>query len=233
MTTRIQTGITLLILLLGPVGCGDRSAPTGPSRTSAPSVQPPSTQPAAVQPRIIAIAPQVSSTRGGAWATITGVDFQSAAKVRVGGSTVISWTFDSGKIGIWETAPHPAGPVDVVVTNPGGLEDTLTGSYAYQAPESFDSNGDWIAHVGEYETDVRLTIRNNLLVTVSCGGASPLTFAPPASVHNGEFSFASDDGRAIAGRLVSPATAAGTIDIPTCPVGQWWADKSDAAAASR
>jgi hypothetical protein len=231
MTNRIRIGIALLMLSHGLVGCGDQGSPTAPSAPPPPSVQQPSPQPTpqptGVQPRITAIAPQVGSTRGGAWATITGVDFQPGAKVRLGDSTVSSWTYDSTKIGIWETAAHVAGTIDV------GLEDTLTGGYAYQAPESFDFNGDWIAHVGEYETDVRFTIRNNVLVSVSCDMSAPLTFVPPPSVRNGEFSFVSDDGLAITGRLVSPAGAVGTINVPVCPAGGWWADKSGVAAASR
>lgn len=239
MTNRIRIGIALLMLSHGLVGCGDQGSPTAPSAPPPPSVQQPSPQPTpqptGVQPRITAIAPQVGSTRGGAWATITGVDFQPGAKVRLGDSTVSSWTYDSTKIGIWdrETAAHAAGAIDVVVTNPGGREDRLTGGYAYEPPDSFDSNGDWIAHVGEYETDVRFTIRNNVLVSVSCDISAPLTFVPPPSVRNGEFSFVSDDGLAITGRLVSPVGAAGTIKVPTCPAGQWWADKSGVAAASR
>jgi hypothetical protein len=153
--------------------------------------------------------------------------------VRLGDSTVSSWTSDSTKIAIWETAAHAAGAVDVRVTNPGGLEDTLTGGYAYQAPASFDFNGDWRAQVGEYETDVRFTIRDNVLVSVSCDTSAPLTFVPPPSVRNGEFSFVSDDGLAITGRLVSPVGAVGTINVPACPAGPWWAAKSGVAGVSR
>jgi len=232
MTNRIRTGIALLTLSHGLVGCGGQALLTAPSAAPA-SVQQPNPQPTGVQPRITAIAPQVSSTRGGAWATITGVDFQPGARVRVGDGAVPSWTYDSTKISIWETAPHAAGVVDVIVINPGGLEDTLTGGYAYQAPESFDFNGEWIVWVGEYENDVRLTIRNNVVVSVSCDRSAPVTFEPPPAVRNGEFSFVSDDGLAITGRLVSPLGATGTINVPTCPAGPWWADKGGIAAGSR
>jgi hypothetical protein len=237
MTNRIRTGIALLMLSYGLVGCADQGSPTAPSAPLPPSVQQPTPQPTpqptGVQPRIAAIAPQVGSTRGGAWATITGVDFQPGAKVRLGDSTVSSRTYDSTTIAIWETAAHAAGAIDVIVTNPGGLEARLTGGYAYEPPDSFDFNGDWIAHAGpEYDIDMRFTIRNNVVVSVSCG-MSALTFAAPPSVRNGEFSFLGDDGVAIAGRLVSPVNAAGTINVPACPVTRWWADKSGVAAASR
>jgi hypothetical protein len=81
----------------------------------------------------------------------------------------------------------------VIVTNPGGLEARLIGGYRYELPESFDFNGDWVAHAGpEYETDMRFTIRNNVLVSLSCGTSAPLTFASPPSVRDGEFSFVGD-----------------------------------------
>ena len=242
MTNRIRTGITLLMLSHGLVGCADQGSPTAPSAPPPPSVQQPSPQPSpqptpqptGVQPRITAIAPQVGSTRGGAWATITGVDFQHGAKVRLGDSTVSSWTYDSTTIAIWETAAHAAVAIDVIVTNPGGLEARLSGGYTYESPESFDFNGDWVAHAGpEYETDMRFTIRNNVVVSVSCGTSAPLTFAPAPSVRNGEFSFLGDDGLAISGTLVSPVNAVGTINVPACPAARWWADKSGEAAGSR
>jgi hypothetical protein len=245
MTNKIRIGIALLMLSQGLVGCRDQGSPTAPSASPSPSVQQPSPppsplpspqptpQPTGVQPRITAITPQVGSTRGGAWATITGVDFQPGANVRLGDSTVSSWTHDSTTIRIWAIQAHGTDIVDVVVTNPGGLEGRLTGGYDYQPPESFDFNGDWIAYIGEYETDVRFVIRNNVLVSVTCDMSAPVTFAPPPSVRNGEFSFLGDDGVAIAGTLVSPEGSAGTIRVPTCPQGGWWAHRSGVAAASR
>jgi hypothetical protein len=122
----------------------------------------------------------------------------------------------------------------VIVTNPGGLEARLSGGYTYEPPESFDFNGDWVAHAGpEFETDMRFSIRNNVLVSVSCGTSAPLTFAPAPSVRNGEFSFLRDDGLAISGTLLSPVTVVGTINVPACPAARWWADKSGVAAVSR
>ena len=234
MRNRIQIGIALLVLSNGLVGCGDQGSPTAPSAASPPAVQQPSPQPTGIQPSITAIAPQVGSTRGGAWATITGVDFQPGAKVTLGDTTVWSWTRDSTTISVSGTAAHAAGTIDVIVTNPGGLEARLSGGYTYEPPESFDFNGDWRAYAGpEYETDMRFTIRNNALVSASCGMSAPLTFEPPPSVLSGEFSFLGDDGLAITGLLVSPVNAVGTINVPGCPTTKWWADKSSDAVASR
>jgi hypothetical protein len=218
----------------GLVGCAGDNSPTAPSAPSPPAVQQPSPQPTFIQPTITAITPRVGSTRGGAWVMITGLDFQPGAQVRLGETTPSSWTRDSTTMFAFETAAHAAGTIDVIVTNPGGLEARLSGGYTYQQPASFDANGEWVAHAGpEYETDMQLTIRNNVLVSVSCGTSAALTFAPAPSVKDGEFSFLGDDGLAISGALVSPVQAVGTINVPGCLGARWWADKSGAAAASR
>lgn len=231
MTNRTRAGIVLLMVSIGLVGCEDQGSPTAPSAPSPPLGQRPSPQAVRIQPSVTAMAPRVGSTRGGAWPTITGADFQTGATVTLGEGAVTAWVRDSSTISISTTA-HAAGTVDVIVTNPGGLQATLTGGYTYEPPDAFDFNGDWIAHVGpEYEMDMRFTIRNNVLVSVSCDMSGPLTFAPPPTVRNGEFSLLGDDGLAIAGTLVSPVNAVGTINVPACPAGKWWADKSDSAAS--
>jgi hypothetical protein len=235
MMSRTRTGIALLILSHGLVGCGDHGSRSGPSAPSPPSIQQPSPQPNPPQPNPIeptaaAVAPHEGSTRGGAWATIIGADFQPGATVRLGDGAVSAYVLHSATIVFFTTA-HSAGTVDVVVTNPGGLFTRLTEAYTFAPPESFDFNGEWVAHAGaEYETDMRFTIRNDTLVSVSCGGSAALTFSPPPAVHNGDFSFVGDDGLAIAGTLVSPVNAVGTInvpDVPACRAARWWADKGE------
>jgi hypothetical protein len=230
MTNRMRAGIFFFIVAVGLAGCGGRDSPAAPSALpSVPQVIP---QPTGIQPTVTAMAPRVGSTRGGAWATITGADFQRGATVRLGDSVVTAWLNDNGTIGILTTA-HPPGTVDLIVTNPGGMAATLTGAYAYAPPESFDFNGDWMAHAGpDYETDMRFTVRNNVLVTAWCGSSAPVTFAPAPSVHDGEFSFLDDDGFAFSGTLVSPVNAVGMINVPGCPTGRWWADKSSERAGS-
>jgi IPT/TIG domain len=234
MMNRTRTGIALLILSHGLVGCGEHGSPSAPSAPSPPSVQRPNPQPNPIQPTVAAVAPHEGSTRGGGWATITGADFQPGATVRLGDGAVKTGVLDSATIMFWTTA-HSAGTVDVVVTNPGGLFTRLTGAYTFAPPESFDFNGEWVAHAGsEYETDMRFTIRNDTLVSVSCGGSAALTFSPPPAVRNGDFSFVGDDGLAISGILVSPVNAVGTINVPDLPAcrGGWWADKTAGAAGS-
>lgn len=231
MTNSIRAGIALL-MLSGIGGCGDGASPSAPSGLPAPSVQQPRPQPTAVQPSVTAVAPRTGSTRGGAWATVTGADFQPGATVRVGDGTVTTWVRDSAAITFWTTA-HIAGIVDIVVINPGGLEARLIAAYTYAPPASFDFNGVWIAHAGpDYETEMRFTIRNDVLVSVSCGASGSLTLTPAPSVRDGEFSFLGDDGVAISGTLVSPVNAVGTINVSACPSARWWADKSGDAVTS-
>lgn len=193
MMNRTQIGIALLMLSHGLVGCGDHGSPSAPSAPSSPSIQQPGPQPHPIQPTAVAVAPHEGSTRGDASATITGADFQPGATVKLGDDAVMAWVRDSATIMFWTTA-HSAGTVDVVVTNPGGLFTRLTGAYTFAPAESFDFNGEWVAHAGaDYETDMRFTMRNGTLVNVSCGG-SALTFSPPPAVHNGAFSWTGDDG---------------------------------------
>lgn len=96
------------------------------------------------------------------------------------------------------------------------------GSFA----ESFDFNGIWTAFAGsEYETEMRFTIKNNMLTSVSCGTSGTVTFSPPPSVSNGEFSFLGHDGLGISGRIVSAVSAVGTINIAPCSATRWWGTK--------
>ena len=225
MTKSTRAGVALLLVSAGVAGCGNHGSPSGPSATPAPSVQQPGPQATPIQPRVTSIAPPIGSTVGGAWATITGADFQPGATVRLGDGGVSAYVFDSATI-LFTTTAHSAGTVDVVVTNPGGLFTRLTGAYTFAPPDSFDFNGDWVAHAGpDYDFDMRFTIRNNVLVSVTCGSSGPMAFAAPLSIRDGEFSFRSDDGLAISGRLVSPVSAVGTIDVPACAAAEWWANK--------
>ena len=114
----------------------------------------------------------------------------------------------------------------MTVTNPNGLSSKLAGAYTFAPPETFDFNGDWIAGNGvEVALEMYFTIRDNMLVRVSCDGAV-LTLPSGSPVHNGEFSFLGDDGAAVSGRLVSPVNAVGTVNVGPCTDARWWADKS-------
>lgn len=221
MTNKPQLGILLIWILLAVADCAPPAAPS-PIPPSAPQA-PPAPQ---LQPIVTAITPNTSSTAGGAWGTIHGTQFQSGATVRLGGAVQMAIVRDDANVNFW-TTNHPAGTVDVVVTNPGGLSGNLAGAYTFAPRDSFDFTGEWVAHAGpEYETDMRFAIRNNVLVSLACGSWEAVMHTPPPSVHGGEFSFLGDDGISISGQLVSPTGAIGTIDVPGCTATPWWADKS-------
>jgi hypothetical protein len=140
---------------------------------------------------------------------------------------------DEATISFWTTS-HLAGAVDVVVTNAGGLSSTLARGYTFTPPELFDFTGDWVAHAGpEFETEMRFTIRDNVLASLTCGSSDAVRVSPSAPVRNGEFSFLGDDGTAITGTLVSPVNAVGTINVPGCTTTRWWADKSGSVQSAR
>jgi IPT/TIG domain len=225
MTHKSRLGILLTCISLGMAGCTDVHSSAIPAAPS--PIPQPVPQPTGLQPTVTGITPNIGSTAGGAWGTISGTQFQSGATVRLGTGAVQQAFIRNGTtISFW-TASHPAGTVDVVVSNPGGFSGNLAGAYTFAPRESFDFTGDWIAHAGpEYETDMRFAIRNDALVTLACGSSEAVTLSPLPSVHNGEFSFLGNDGIAISGHLVSPINAAGTINVPGCPATIWWADKS-------
>ena len=173
------------------------------------------------RPTVTAVSPSVGSADGGTSLTISGADFQSGATVTLGGVTLRATLFQ-GSLFI-TTPPHPAGPVTLVVTNPGADAFVLANGYTYAAPGSFDFNGFWVGGAGpEWEFDLRFTVENNVLTDVRCGGAEPLTFAAPVAVRNG--SFADLDG-VVAGRILAASAARGSIDAPGCRALTWYASK--------
>ena len=230
MVLAFRARLPLLIALLmssTAVGCGDPASPTAPSVSQPSQPSQPGEQPGGLQPVVRTISPNAASTAGGSWGTIAGSEFQRGATVTLGKNVLRSvWVQDSETILFGADDPHAAGTVDVIVTNPGGHAARLIAGFTYAPPESFDFNGDWIAHAGpDYEIDMRFTIRNNELVSFSCGTSETFTPLAPTSVHSGEFSLHGDAGLVISGKVVSSVNAVGTIDIPACSAASWWADR--------
>jgi hypothetical protein len=218
--------IGLVMVTVGLAGCGgSSSAPHAPSASPAP-INNPVPQPSGLQPTITIVSPNIVSTAG-TWGTITGTQFQPGAALKIG-STAVSVTFqDSMTLRFANSGAHAAGSVDVIVTNPGGFAATLTRGYTYATADSFDANGDWIAHAdghNEFLTDMRFTIRSNMLVSLSCG--TPVTMPTALPVPSGRFSFAGADGLTMSGTLASTTTAYGQVTAPGCGDGSWWADKA-------
>ena len=171
--------------------------------------------------------PSAGTTAGGTWGRIVGRAFQAGVRVTIGGRAPGQIHFqDSTTILFWETAAHPAGPVDVVVTNPGGPAATLPGGYSYASPDSLQFSGSWLGHAGsDYDTEMRFTIQNNMLTSVSCGSLGTVTLPEGVQVANGEFSSAAIADAGITGRIVSVANAVGTINLAPCPAGRWWGER--------
>jgi len=218
-----------MLLALTTAACGGSpSSPSVPSSMPAPSVVTPAPSPTGPQPTIAAVSPNVVTTAG-TWGTITGSQFEPGATVTIGNVAVFSTVGDGTTIRFTGSA-HAAGSVDITVTNPGGHAATLAGGYTFTAPDSFDPNGDWIAHAdgsNHYLTDMRFTIRNGALISLSCGREmAPVTTPITLAVQSGGFSFSGRDGLSMSGRLDSMTTSEGKVTAPGCGDGLWWADKS-------
>ena len=225
MKKGIRTVIVILTLAQGLTACrGDQSAQT----VTAPTAPPPASSPTGAQPRINAINPTAVTTDGDGWGVISGTGFQGGARVWLGGDSPKDiWVKDGETINFW-TDTHAAGTVDVLVRNPGGREDTLTGGLTFRAPGEFDFNGTWIAYAGDdYGTDMRFVIANNKLTSLTCGSSLTVTFLSPPEVIHGGFSGQGESGK-VSGRIVSAISAVGGIDLAPC-APLWWAEKSTAA----
>ena len=81
-------------------------------------------------PQISGVSPASGPAAGGTAVTISGTGFTSGATVTFGGTAASATVVGSTTINA--TAPsHASGPVNVVVTNPGGQAATLTNGYNY------------------------------------------------------------------------------------------------------
>lgn len=213
---RMSNAVVLLVLALDLAGCGSSSMPV--VSTVAPTVASP--------PTVTSISPNIGSTGGAARLTITGANLGTA--VTFGGATV-QGRFDSrypGAAMYVFTPAHAAGTVDVVVSGQGGQSVKLTDAYTYASPLTFDFNGNWSGFGNNGQDDlIVFTIRNDALLSVSCGPDETLTFSPPRPVTNGEFSFVGNDGVGFSGRIVAPSGATGTIKLGPCESNAWYATK--------
>jgi hypothetical protein len=134
----------------------------------------------AAPPSVAAVSPGTGSTGGDTTVKITGAGFRAGATVAFGDQQRTAYAENSTTL--HSTTPaHGAGAVDVVVTNPGGLSGRLAAGYTYAPPQSFDFNGTWVGYalahpefaaarfaVRHEDMEVRFTIQNNVLVSISC-----------------------------------------------------------------
>ena len=84
-------------------------------------------------PTVTDVDPESGSTEGGTAVTITGTGFLSGATVSIGGVGATSPVVVSATTITAVTGAHAEGPVDVVVTNPGGGTGTKAAAYTYVA----------------------------------------------------------------------------------------------------
>jgi len=214
----ITAGLLCLVAMSAACGGDARFPPTTPT----------SNRPAALA--VSGILPSLGSSAGGTPIEITGSGFEPGSTVVFGGTAMMVRYVDGQKL-VATTPPGAAGLVDVLVTNPNGQSDTLREGYAYASPETFDINGEWTGSAGSHsEADFGFTIRDGVLISVSCGTSQSVTLSPPVPIVNGEFSLRGDDGVSISGRITSPGRALGTVTVPgirSCVGESWYAAKQE------
>jgi hypothetical protein len=209
------------VTVIGPLGQVQASVPGGYTYVPLPP------------PVITELRPNLGSTGGGTWISIIGTGFQFGPTVTVGGIVTPLDDHWAGVLYLF-TPAHAAGTAEVIVTNPDGQSGSA--GFTYVSPATLDFNGDWKGYAENLAAwkfaHLELTIRNNVVASVSCGerhdgvGASSLTLAPPPVVANGGFSFAGSGGDSITGKIVSPNTASGSISMASCiSRGEWRAEK--------
>ena len=176
-----------------------------------------------VPPVISELLPNIGSTDGSTPVTIRGTGFQNRLTVTVGGIKQQNQYSGDSTIAKIFTDSHAAGMVDVIVINPDGGQ--ASSKFTFASPATFDFNGDWQGEATDFNADVSapfvLTIRDNIVVSVSCGGSS-VTLDPPPVVANGQFRSVFSDGKRIDGRIASTNFALGYVNLGSCVVSPYW-----------
>ncbi len=90
---------------------------------------------------VTSVNPSSGPSLGGTNVTISGTGFNAGATVTFGGSAATNVVRVDSTTITAETPAHPAGAVDVVVTNTNATSGTLTNGFTYTAV-NFDPNGD-------------------------------------------------------------------------------------------
>jgi hypothetical protein len=79
------------------------------------------------------VTPATGTTAGGTVVLIDGVGFRTGATVSIGGAAATGVSVQRSTQVLATTPAHAAGPVSVVVTNPGGLAGTLASGFTFCA----------------------------------------------------------------------------------------------------
>jgi hypothetical protein len=173
---------------------------------------------------IVSISPDTGSIYGGGVVAIVG-DIDRRATATLGGIAVgLGWSPTDATLHLLVTPPHTAGAVDVVVTNPAGGSQTITGGYTYIEPGSSRLDGDWAGYtVDGSDTWIEFTVRDQRLTSVRCIDAFDNRLAIDLSQPfvNGKVDVMTDEGR-FSAWTVSSGETAGTIDMRPCSGSLRW-----------
>jgi hypothetical protein len=166
-------------------------------------------------PAITAITPNIGSTDGGTPIAPIGSRLDLSV-LTFGGVPAIDVRTDTAFLLYRATPAHAAGVVDVVATTPDGQSATLAGGFTYVTPASLDFNGDWTGYGNNGQDDsIDFTIRDGILVSVSCGDTHA-TLPPSPAVVNGAVSVTASGVVIFFARIVSASDAVGTIRLGSC-----------------
>jgi len=153
------------LIMLAPA-CGE--APMRPSPPSAPAV-----------PIVTLVVPSMGPTESSVDISIAGSHFLPGATVTMDGPVTNVVVVSSTLIRA-AALPHPAGAVDVVVTNPDGRSGSRTGGYTY-VPVAITSISTREAYVGSPLTIVGTGFLPGVAVTIG-GVAAGVTAVAPTTI---------------------------------------------------
>ena len=212
--------LTLVSLSVMSLGCG--TSPSAPSAVPAPPSAPAGASSVAPAAAVTSSNPSltVSPIAGvvGEEIRICGAGFVSGVTVKFDGVAARVVAVHPAGTTIYVTTPaHPAGAVDLVVTNPGGTSSTLAGGYTFVPLEEFSvtasqtvvapggaltvkwgaphgrsclGGGDWIALYRVEDSDLTTATNghSDLWYDHLCGGTSG-TLALTAPAQPGQYDF--------------------------------------------
>lgn len=152
-----------------------------------------------VVPTITTVSPANGTTAGNTAVTITGENFTGVTAVTFGGSAATLGTITATSIACTTPARTTAGPVDVVVTAPGGSA-TKTGGYTYTVPTAVS--------ITALDPNTGLTTGGRTVTISGTGltGTSAITFGGTAATNITVVN-------ATRVTCTTPARAAGTVDV--------------------
>lgn len=153
-------------------------------------------------PSISSLSPNTGPLGGGQTVTITGTDLSGTTSVTFDGIAATSFTVDSATQITATTPAHAAGPVDVVVTTPGGPVASF-GGYTYVPAPSIGGISPTAGPLGGGQT---VTINGSNFT-----GATSVAFGGAAA------SFTVDSPTQIT--AITPAHAPGVVDVVVATPG--------------